>query len=91
MDPGDLLLDSLDITLPVFILVFVGYLLRRLGMLGHDFVTTASRLVFRGSMPVMIFLSIIAADLDATLKPRMLGLFAAATLGSFLLTISGQV
>ncbi len=86
MDLGDLLLDSLDITLPVFVMVFVGYLLRRLGMLDRDFVTTASRLVFRGSMPVMIFLSIIAADLDATLNPRMLGFFATATLGGFLLS-----
>lgn len=86
MNIGALLYDTLNITLPVFIMVFVGYLLRRLGMLGHDFVTTASQLVFRGSMPVMIFLSIIAADLEATLNPRMLGFFAVATLGSFLLS-----
>nr|WP_300315537.1 AEC family transporter [Halomonas sp.] len=86
MDPLALLLDSLDVTLPVFVMVFVGYLLRRTRMVDHRFVTTASHLVFHGSMPVMIFLSIIAADLDATLNPRMLGFFAIATLASFLLS-----
>ncbi len=84
MTSGELLLSSLEITLPVFAMVFIGYLLRRLGWIDHTFVTTASQLVFRGTMPVLIFLSIIRADLDTTLNPALLGFFALATLGSFL-------
>src|SRR5690554_2006027 len=65
-------------------MVFIGLGLKRAGWIDGAFVTTASQLVFRGTMPALIFLSIIRADLDATLNPRLLGFFALATLGSFL-------
>ncbi|PMR71498.1 AEC family transporter [Halomonas heilongjiangensis] len=84
MSLGALLLASLNVTLPVFVMVFIGYLLRRLAWIDYAFVTTASQLVFRGTMPVLIFLSIIRADLDATLNPALLAFFALATLCSFL-------
>ncbi|QOR39589.1 AEC family transporter [Billgrantia diversa] len=76
---------TLEITLPVFAMVFVGLGLKRLGWIDQAFIATASSLVFRGTMPTLIFLSIIKADLDATLNPAMLAYFALATLASFLL------
>ncbi|MDR5893828.1 AEC family transporter [Halomonas mongoliensis] len=79
-----LFFQTLEVTLPVFAMVFIGLGLRRAGWIDGAFVTTASQLVFRGTMPALIFLSIIRADLDATLNPRLLGFFALATLGSFL-------
>ncbi|MFW3616734.1 AEC family transporter [Billgrantia antri] len=82
----DLFFATLEITLPVFAMVFLGLGLKRLGWIDHAFVTTASQLVFRATMPTLIFLSIIKADLDATLNPGMLGYFALATLASFLLS-----
>jgi len=79
-----LFFQTLEVTLPVFAMVFIGLGLKRAGWIDGAFVTTASQLVFRGTMPALIFLSIIRADLDATLNPRLLGFFALATLGSFL-------
>ncbi|NIC07927.1 AEC family transporter [Billgrantia bachuensis] len=76
---------TLEITLPVFAMVFVGLGLKRLGWIDQAFIATASSLVFRGTMPTLIFLSIIKADLDATLNPALLAYFALATLASFLL------
>ncbi|QTF91683.1 AEC family transporter [Halomonas sp. BM-2019] len=79
-----LFLQTLEVTLPVFAMVFIGLGLKRAGWIDSVFVATASQLVFRGTMPALIFLSIIKADLDATLNPRLLAFFALATLGSFL-------
>ncbi|WP_163559456.1 AEC family transporter [Halomonas sp. NO4] len=75
---------TLEVTLPVFAMVLMGILLKRVGWIDQAFVATASFLVFKGTLPVLIFLSIIEADLDATLNPQLLGFFALATLGCFL-------
>ncbi|MFQ3787724.1 AEC family transporter [Halomonas sp. A29] len=81
----ELFFATLEITLPVFAMVFLGLGLKRLGWIDQAFITTASSLVFKGTMPTLIFLSIIKADLDATLNPGLLAYFAMATLVSFLL------
>ncbi|PMR73873.1 AEC family transporter [Billgrantia endophytica] len=80
----DVFFSTLEITLPVFAMVFIGLGLKRAGWIDQGFINTASLLVFKGTMPMLIFLSIIKADLDATLNPGLLGFFALATLGSFL-------
>lgn len=80
----DVFLGTLEVTLPVFAMVFVGFALKRAGWIDQAFVATASYLVFKGTLPMLIFLSIIEADLDATLNPGLLLFFALATLGTFL-------
>ena len=80
-----LFLETLEITLPVFAMVFLGLILKRLRWIDQPFVSTASLLVFRGTMPTLIFLSIIRADLEASLDPSLLGFYALATLASVLL------
>lgn len=84
MNLAALFLQTLEVTLPVFAMVFAGLVLKRVGWIDQAFVATASMLVFKATMPTLIFLSIIKADLDATLNPRLLAFFALATLGSFL-------
>ncbi|MCC6074730.1 AEC family transporter [Pseudomonas sp. GCM10022188] len=80
-----LFLQTLYITLPVFAMLFLGMLLRRLGQIDDHFIHTASGLVFNVSMPVMLFLAILHADLDTALQPALLGYFALATVVGFLL------
>ncbi len=86
MDLLAVFLHTLEVTLPVFAMVFIGIGLKRIGWIDTVFISTASALVFRATMPTLIFLSIIRADLDATLNPGLLGFFAVATLGTFLLS-----
>jgi len=40
---------------PIFILILVGMVLRRTGLVGEEFISTSSRLVFRVALPVMLF------------------------------------
>lgn len=86
MELSALFLQTLEITLPVFTMVFIGLGLKRAGWIDRAFIATASMLVFKATMPTLIFLSIIRADLAATLNPALLGFFALATLGSFLVS-----
>ncbi|MWJ26955.1 AEC family transporter [Halomonas sp. ZH2S] len=77
---------TLDITLPVFAMVFIGLGLKKLGWIDGAFVSTASTLVFKGTLPALIFLSLIKADLQVALDVELLLFFAFATLGQFLLS-----
>lgn len=77
---------TLDVTLPVFAMVFVGIGLKRLQWIDSGFVATASALVFKATLPTLIFLSLIKADLSVALDVPLLLFFAAATLGQFFLS-----
>ncbi|KXS50823.1 MAG: auxin efflux carrier, partial [Marinobacter sp. T13-3] len=71
----DTFLRTLETTLPVFVMVFLGIGLRRIGWIDQPFINTASALVFKATLPTLVFLSIIRADLDATLNPPLLGFY----------------
>lgn len=79
----DIFLSTLNITLPVFAMVFIGIGLKRFHWIDQAFVNTASKLVFRGTLPTLLFFGMAGADLEATLDPWMLVFFALATLLSF--------
>ncbi len=59
--------------------------LNRLRLIDAAFINTASTLVFRGTLPTLLFLGIVKADLDNALQPALLLYFVLATLGCFLL------
>ncbi|MEQ5815342.1 AEC family transporter [Marinobacter sp. NFXS11] len=82
----DLFLQTMETTLPVFAMVFIGLGLRRIGWIDNAFVNTASALVFKATLPTLVFLSIIRADLDTAFNPGLLVFYLVATLGSFAIT-----
>lgn len=77
--------QTLAITAPVFAMLFLGVLLKRLHWIDTAFINTASSLVFRGTMPTLLFLGIVRADLGAALQPALLLFFVIATLVCFAL------
>lgn len=76
-------LQTLEITLPVFAMVFIGLGLRRIGWIDDAFVHTASALVFKATLPTLVFLSIIGADLDIAFNLALLAYYLVATLVGF--------
>lgn len=86
MNLSEVFLSTLEVTLPVFAMVFLGIGLKRIGWIDSAFITTASALVFKATLPALIFLSIIRADLDATFNPALLLYFALATIATFLIS-----
>ncbi|MBM3105495.1 AEC family transporter [Pseudomonas sp. V1] len=78
-----LFLQTLNITAPVFAMLFMGVLLKRIHAINDGFIHTASALVFNVCMPALLFLGIYHADLSAAVQPQLLLYFAAATLIGF--------
>ncbi|MBM3109552.1 AEC family transporter [Pseudomonas sp. P66] len=78
-----LFLQTLNITAPVFAMLFMGVLLKRIHAINDGFIHTASALVFNVCMPALLFLGIYHADLSTAVQPQLLLYFAAATLIGF--------
>jgi predicted permease len=76
-------LETLNITAPVFAMLFLGILLKRIDWINDNFIHTASALVFNVTMPTLLFLGILHADLHSALQPSLLIYFAIATLVGF--------
>jgi predicted permease len=76
-------LETLNITAPVFAMLFLGVLLKRIDWINDNFIHTASALVFNVTMPALLFLGILHADLHAALQPALLIYFSLATLVCF--------
>ncbi len=78
-----LFFQTLNITAPVFAMLFMGVLLKRINAINDGFIHTASSLVFNVCMPALLFLGIYHADLSTAVKPGLLLYFVVATLGGF--------
>ncbi|WLH13593.1 AEC family transporter [Pseudomonas hefeiensis] len=76
-------LETLNITAPVFAMLFLGTLLKRIYWINDNFIHMASSLVFNVTMPALLFLGILHADLHAALQPDLLIYFSIATLVCF--------
>jgi len=61
----DSLLFSLHAIIPVFLLIVLGWLFRRIGLLNEAFCQVSDKLVFHVALPVMLFLDMSASDLRA--------------------------
>jgi len=71
------LASTFEITLPVILLVVLGVVLRQRGIINEAFIATASKLVFTVSLPVLMFMAIVTADMRAS-EHSPLVLFAVA-------------
>ena len=61
----------------------VCHVLKRVGWINDNFIHTASALVFNVTMPALLFLGIVHADLRTAMQPKVLGYFTLATLVCF--------
>ncbi len=78
-----LISQTLSVTAPVFVMLFLGAQLKRVGWIDTAFINTASNLVFKGTLPALLFLALLRTDLSTALQPQLIGYFVIATLVSF--------
>lgn len=74
---------TLHITAPVFIIVFLGLLFRRIGLINDEFNRVSSRLVFNVTLPTLLFLNLIRTDLTEVFAPSLMLYTGFATLLAF--------
>ncbi len=48
-------LFSINVTIPIFLVMVIGYFLRQIGMLNENFVTVANKLNFKVTLPFLLF------------------------------------
>lgn len=56
-------LFSINVTLPIFLVMMLGWVLRQIGMLDENFVTVANKFNFKVTLPVMLFRDIASVDI----------------------------
>ena len=76
---------ALSAVAPIFLVLAVGWVLRKVRMIDEPFVETASRLVFNVGLPSLIFVNLVTLDLNQVMMPHQLAYGLAATVAAFLL------
>ncbi len=80
----DLLLFTSNITLPIFIIVFLGWFLRRTDWLTDSFIHSGSKLVFTIALPALLFINVLESDLSTVFDTRQVLYAMVATIVGFL-------
>lgn len=58
----DSFIYSINATIPIFLVMIVGWVIKRLGIIDDHFVNVANKYVFRVSLPVLVFRDLAEAD-----------------------------
>ena len=59
----DSLVFSIDATVPIFLVMILGWIIKRLGVIDDHFADKANKYVFNVALPAMLFLDIAKSDL----------------------------
>lgn len=72
-------LFSVNVTFPIFLVMVLGYVLRRIGMLNDNFVTVANKFNFKVTLPVLLFRDLSNVDIQAVFDVKYVLFCAIAT------------
>lgn len=56
---------SINVAMPIFLVMVIGYILKQIGMLNDNFVTVANKFNFKVTLPFMLFKDIAGVDIKA--------------------------
>lgn len=77
------LIFTLNLVAPVFLIVALGYILKKLRLINDNFVTLTSKIVFLVSLPVLIFMEIATIEISEVLNLDLIVFVYIGTLISF--------
>ncbi|RPI71156.1 MAG: AEC family transporter [Ignavibacteriales bacterium] len=72
-----------NVVAPVFLLVALGYFVKRIGVINENFVDVTSKFVYSVSLPALVFINIAEIDLSEAIDFNQIIYIYAATLFSF--------
>ena len=82
-------MDIITTIIPIFLVIGLGWLARKLGFIREAFLEPANRLVYYLAIPAMIFRSIAQTSLKSQLDPNVITLTLLAVVASFLVIWPG--
>lgn len=80
---------SINVTVPVFLVMVIGYLLKQIGMLNDNFVTVANKFNFNVTLPFLLFRDISGVDIRAVFDLKYVLFCALASTACFWLIWGG--
>ena len=63
-----------NIVLPIFLLIILGLLLKRIKIINDSFVKQLSTFVFKVSLPALIFLKLATVEIDTAFDSKLIGI-----------------
>ena len=87
----DTFLFSLNATLPVFLTIMIGYILKRFGFFDEKFTEAADRFTFRVTLPVLLFTDIATSNLGSSYDVTFMLFCMGVSCASFFLIWAGAV
>ncbi len=78
---------SLDAVLPIVLLVVIGYVLKRLGLIDGGVATVLNKLVYRLFLPVMLFLNVYEIESIGDVNLTYVAFSCVLTVGFFIMSI----
>ena len=76
-------LFSINVTIPIFLVMVIGYFLRRIGMLNENFVDVANKFNFKVTLPFLLFRDLSTVDIAAVFDAKYVLFCALATTACF--------
>lgn len=71
---------AVSVTAPIFVVVSLGAILKRINIINDEFIRVASNLVFNIGLPVMLFLSTAKTDFSQLANPEHIAIVVAMTM-----------
>ncbi|MBQ9484407.1 MAG: AEC family transporter [Ruminiclostridium sp.] len=84
---GEAFLFAANAVLPIVILIALGYVIKRIGLLGKDFFDAGNKLVFRVLLPVMLFCNVYKIESISDVEPAYMIFGVTAVILIFLIAI----
>ena len=76
-------LFSINVTIPIFLVMVIGYFLRQIGMLNENFVTVANKFNFKVTLPFLLFRDLSTVNIQEVFDLKYVLFCAVATSVSF--------
>lgn len=80
----DSLIYSLNATIPVFLVMIIGYILRRMGMFSDEFINNANKFNFNVTLPALLIKDLMSTDFKAVFDLKYFFYCALVTLACIL-------
>jgi len=79
------ILFTAEIVTPVFLIIALGFILKKFRIISDNFVTVTSKFVFNVSLPALIFFNISKIDLSTTLNVKEIIFICTAIISTYLI------
>jgi predicted permease len=67
-----ILLDIINIVFPVFLVIALGYIFRRMNLFGTEFLQNSNKLIFNVTLPLLMFYKIATSDFSTNFNGMMI-------------------